>query len=83
MNIKKALASLALTAGFFASMTAQAWKVQEDHGNTKLILCADSSNATLTFAEGYWTVAAAGEHGATGGRFTIVSQAAFKACGES
>jgi hypothetical protein len=83
MNIRKAIAGMVFAVGAFASMTAQAWKVQEDHGNTKLILCADSSNATLTFAEGYWTVAAAGEHGATGGRFTIVSQAAFKACGES
>jgi hypothetical protein len=83
MNIKKISASLALAAVSLASITAQAWKVQEDHNSTMLILCADSSNATVTFSEGYWTVAAAGEHGATGGRFTAISQAALKACGES
>jgi len=83
MNTRKAIACAAFIAGALASATAHAWKVQEDHGSTMLILCADSSNATVTFSEGYWTVASAGEHGATGGRFTIVHQAALKACGES
>ena len=83
MNIRNAIVGVALVAGSLASIAAHAWKIQEDHGSTVLLLCADSSNATVTFSEGYWTVAAAGEHGAPGGRFTAVSHAAFKACGES
>ncbi len=83
MNIRKTIAGAAFAAGAFASMTALAWKVQEDHDSTKLLICADSSNATVAFSEGYWTVVAAGEHGATGGRFSIFGQAALKACGEA
>jgi hypothetical protein len=83
MNIRKAVVGAAFAAGAFASMTAQAWKIQEDHGGTKLLRCADSSNATVTYADGYWTVVSAGEHGATGGRFSDVGPAALKGCGES
>jgi hypothetical protein len=83
MNIRKALAGAAFAAVAFTSLAAHAWKVQEDKGTTLLILCADSSNATVSFIAGYWTVASAGEHGAAGGRFSIAGQAALKGCGES
>jgi len=82
MSIKHTVACIAFAVGSFASVTAYAWKIQEDHGSTVLILCADSSTSTVAFSEPYWTVISAGEHGATGGRFAIVGQAALKGCGE-
>jgi len=82
MKSKKALSALAFAIATCASMTAHAWSIQEDHGETVLIRCSDGSNSTVGKSNGSWTVISPGKNGTAGGQFAIVGQAALKGCGE-
>lgn len=72
----------AFVLAFLFSQTANAWSIQRDNGDTKLIRCSDGSNSTVSGSDGNWTVISAGNNGKTGGKFAIVGQAAQYGCGE-
>jgi hypothetical protein len=82
MKITSMFFGAVLAVAALASGAAYAWSIQEDHGSTVLIRCADGSNATVAQSNGGWTVTAPGPNGTAGGQFAIVGQAAVKGCGE-